>query len=129
MAPSLWGKASEVAYQYFNDGMLNEPGFEFFRYCKGNWKLMRWATKAYASWAHNHMKSSDTGNSKSSHATKRKCAILNDPSLIRLDDNQDPYIATAAPPPLDSAPINNILSSLEPSTSTSLPIQVCSHQT
>jgi len=39
LAPSSWGKASEKAYKYFNSEMLNEPGFEFFRYCKGNWKI------------------------------------------------------------------------------------------
>src|SRR6266566_7327218 len=121
MAPSSWGKASEVAYKYFNNGMLNEPGFKFFGYCKGNWKLTQWATKAYTSWAHNYMKSSDTGNSKTLCATKRKHVLLDNPSLIQLNDNQDKDIATAAPPPLDSAPIDNILSSLEPSTSASLP--------
>ena len=39
LAPSFWGKASENAYKYFNSEMLNEPGFEFFRYCEGNWKI------------------------------------------------------------------------------------------
>lgn len=45
-APPSWGKASETAYHYFTSEMLNVPEFEFFRYCKGNWKVMRWVTKA-----------------------------------------------------------------------------------
>jgi hypothetical protein len=123
MAPSSWGKASEVAYKYFNDGMLTEPEFVFFRYCEGNWKLMRWATRAYSSWAHNHMKS-NAGNNKTSQATKRKRASLDDPSLIRLDDDQDMDIPTAVSPPPDAAPVDDTPSSLEPSTSDSVPSQV-----
>jgi len=122
MAPSSWGKASKMAYKYFNNGMLNEPKFEFFRYCDGNWKLMRWATKAYASWAYNYMKSSNTGDNKTPRATKRKHANLDDSSLIRLDEDQDKETAATASPPLD-APIDNISNS-----SSSVPIQVCSHQ-
>jgi hypothetical protein len=118
MAPSSWGKASEMAYKYFNGGMLNEPEFVFFRYCEGNWKLMRWATRAYASWAHNHMKSK-AGNNKTSRATKRKRASLDDPSLIRLDDDQDLDIPTAVSPPPDAAPVDDTPSSLD-----SVPSQV-----
>jgi hypothetical protein len=46
-APPSWGKASKIAYTYFNSEMLNVPGLEFLRYCEGNWKVTRWATKAY----------------------------------------------------------------------------------
>ena len=59
LAPISWGKASEIAYTYFHSEMLNEHEFQFFRYCKGNWKINRWATKAYASWKHNHLKPGD----------------------------------------------------------------------
>ena len=88
-APSSWGKASENAYVYFNSEMLNEPEFVFFRYCEGNWKIMRWATKAYASWAHNHIKSNNAGHSKTPRANKRKREDLDDPLLLQIDDNNN----------------------------------------
>lgn len=129
MAPPSWGKASEDAYEYFNSGMLNEPGFEFFRYCENNWKLMRWSAKAYASWAHNHMKSNDSDDKKTSRLAKRKRPNLDDPSLIRLDDDQDKHVATTASPPLDSAPVNSISNPPLAYTPAPVPVQVCSHQT
>jgi hypothetical protein len=88
MAPSSWGKASEVAYTYFHSEMLNEPEFEFFRYCEGNWKITRWATKAYASWKHNHLKSSDAdeGNTVTPGTNKRKRQPLDDPTLLQIGD-------------------------------------------
>ena len=46
LALPSWGKASKKAYKYFNSEMLNEPGFEFFRYCEGNWKITRCVTAA-----------------------------------------------------------------------------------
>jgi hypothetical protein len=79
LAPSSWGKASEVAYNYFHSEMLNEPEFEFFRYCDGNWKITRWATKAYASWKHNHLKPNDPGTNK------RKRSLLDDPALLQIN--------------------------------------------
>lgn len=85
LAPSSWGKASEVAYKYFHGEMLNEPEFEFFRYCEGNWKLARWATKAYASWKHNHLKL-DGEDSKLPGANKRKRELLEDTSLLQISD-------------------------------------------
>jgi hypothetical protein len=88
LAPSTWGKASEKAYKYFNSEMLNEPRFEFFRYCKGNWKIMQWATRAYASWARNHFKLSNAGDSSMLRATKRKREHLNDPLLLQIDDDK-----------------------------------------
>ena len=95
LAPSSWGKASEVAYNYFNCEMLNEPAFEFFRYCEGNWKLTRWATKAYASWKHNHLKSGDTDNRNTS---KRKRELLDDPSLLQIGDEQSENTPSGSTP-------------------------------
>lgn len=56
MAPLSWGRANDPAELYFNSEMLNAPELEFFRYCEGNWKLARWATRAYPSFAKNHLK-------------------------------------------------------------------------
>jgi hypothetical protein len=60
----LWGKASETAYTYFNSEMLNIPELDFFRYCEGNWKVIRWATEAYSSWAHNYLKPKEAVDTK-----------------------------------------------------------------
>lgn len=86
LAPSSWGKASEVAYTYFHSEMLNEPEFKFFRYCEGNWKITRWATRAYASWKHNHLKSGDVEDGKTPGTNKRKRELLDDPSLLQIGD-------------------------------------------
>jgi hypothetical protein len=102
-APSSWGKASETAYIYFNSEMLNEPEFQIFRYCDGTWKIMRWATKAYTSWVHNHLKSNDTDDSKTSCTNKRKCEVLDDPSLLQIEENENENLAITIPP--DSGPI------------------------
>jgi hypothetical protein len=88
LAPSPWGKASELAYNYFNCEMLNEPEFEFLRYCEGNWKINRWATKAYTSWRHNHLKPGDNG--KTQYASKRKRELLDDPLLVQIGDDIPP---------------------------------------
>ncbi|KAF8463819.1 hypothetical protein DFH94DRAFT_699348 [Russula ochroleuca] len=79
LAPSSWGKASKVAYTYFHSKMLNEPEFEFFRYCEGNWKITRWATKAYASWKCNHL-----DDRKTPCANKQKHKLLDDPTLLQI---------------------------------------------
>lgn len=112
LAPSSWGKASEIAYNYFNGEMLNDPEFKFFRYCEGNWKLMRWATKSYPSWAHNHLKSSDASETKTSpiHMKKRRHEVLDNPSLLEIDDDQNEDIVALASP--------------MPSASGSIPVQV-----
>jgi hypothetical protein len=88
MAPSSWGKASEVAYTYFHSEMLQEPEFEFFRYCEGNWKITRWATKAYASWKHNHLKPGNADDSKT-NKRKRQLEPLDDPTLLRIGDSDE----------------------------------------
>jgi len=133
LAPSSWGKASKIAYRYFNSEMLNEPKFEFFRYCESNWKMKQWATKAYASWVYNHIKSSDAGDNKTPYANKRKRKLLDNPSLLQIDNDRNENIASMSPPS-DPSPIENISNSLAtpaPSASASVPvpIQVCSHQT
>ena len=126
LAPPSWGKASEKAYKYFNSEMLNEPRFEFFRYCEGNWKITRWATRAYASWARNHFKSSDAGDSKTPCATKRKRDQLDDPLLLQIDDDKTEDSLWP-----DSGPTNNSCNILalpaSPTLSTSIHTQVCSH--
>lgn len=87
LAPSSWGKASEVAYTYFNSKMLNEPKFEFFRYCKGNWKITQWTTKAYASWKRNHLQvGSNEADNRKTHTGKRKRELLDDPTLLQIGD-------------------------------------------
>ena len=88
-APPSWGKASETAYHYFSSEMLNVPEFEFFRYCEGNWKVMRWATKAYASWAHNYLKPKEAVDTKAARVNKRKRKLLDDPSLIQIDNDKE----------------------------------------
>ena len=127
LAPSSWGKASETAYIYFNSEMLNEPEFHFFRYCEGNWKITRWATKAYASWARNHIRANEADNRRTPHANKRKRDPLDDPSLIQIDDDKDDNNAITALP--DSSLFEDnatILAPLEPSASSSVHTQVCS---
>lgn len=89
LAPSSWGKASEVAYTYFNSQMLNEADFQFFRYCEGNWKLNRWATKAYASWKHNHLKTAEGDDRKAARNLKRKREALDDPGLFQISDDEN----------------------------------------
>jgi len=99
-APLSWGKASKTAYMYFNTEILNAPELEFFRYCEGNWKVTWWATKAYASWAHNYIKSKDALNTKAAWVNKWKCELLNDPSLLQIDDdkNKDNVISQSLVP-------------------------------
>jgi hypothetical protein len=124
-APLSWGKASENVYIYFNSEMLNEPEFIFFRYCEDNWKITRWATKAYASWAYNHIKSSDAGHSKTPHANKRKREDLDDPLLLQIDDDKN---ESTPGPSSSSIPIKNnsdTLASPAPSSPASVPIPVC----
>ena len=87
-APHSWGKASETAYKYFSSEMLNVPEFEFFRYCEGNWKVMRWATKAYASWAHNHLKPKESVDTKTARVNKQKRDLLDDLSLLQIDSEK-----------------------------------------
>lgn len=123
LAPSSWGKASENAYKYFNSEMLNKPGFEFFRYCEGNWKITRWATKAYASWAHNHLKSSDAGDTKIPRVAKRKHEQLNDSQLLQIDDDKNENTVWSESTPIESN--HNTLTS--PAPSTAVPFQVGSH--
>jgi hypothetical protein len=126
-APSSWGKASEGAYNYFNSEMLNVPEFIFFRYCEGNWKIVRWATKAYASWAHNHLRSSNASESKPSRVNKRKHEVLDDPSLFQINSDKNEDITTSL---FDSNTTENnstTFGSPTPSASGLVSIQVCSH--
>ena len=85
LAPPSWGKANEVAYTYFHGEMLNDPEFEFFRYCEGNWKITRWATKAYASWKYNHLRPNNAEDGRTSGTNKRKRELLDDPSLLQIE--------------------------------------------
>ncbi|KAF9463665.1 hypothetical protein BDZ94DRAFT_595362 [Collybia nuda] len=61
--------------------MLNDTDFVFFQYCKSNWKLDRWTTKTYASWARNHMRTPSRPSKKPKHE------ILNDSTLLKMDDD------------------------------------------
>jgi len=129
IAPSSWGKASENAYLYFVGEMLNVPEFEFFRFCEGNWKITRWATKAYASWTYNHFNSGEGGNCKTVHTNKRKRGSLDDPSLLRIEDDKDEDTAPISS--WDSSPVQSNFDSsmlLALSASTSVHIQVCLRQ-
>ena len=119
VAPSSWGKASEHVYKYFNSEMLSDPEFQFFRYCDGNWKLMRWAAKAYSSWTHNHIKPSNAGENKTPRTTKRKHDPLDDPLLLQIDDDDDKEDNTSlsnptavenhSDPPISPAPSGSAL--------------------
>ena len=100
--------------------MLNKPEFEFFRYCDGNWKIMRWATKAYASWAHNYVKSNDASDNKTFCVNKQKHNLLDNPSFHQFDDDE-----------LKDSPVennSNALASPALSDSASVTIQVYSNQ-
>jgi hypothetical protein len=130
MAPSSWGKASESAYTYFNIEMLSEPEFEFFRYCEGNWKITRWATKAYASWSRNHI---EAGEHKTPRANKRKHELLDDPSLLQIDNNKNEDIAPmedgegpTAPTSVSTTNSSCVKTTSDhlPSTSALVPVQV-----
>ena len=102
LAPTSWGKASKVAYTYFNGEMLNEPEFEFFRYCEGNWKITRWATKAYASWKHNHLKLG-VDDGKTPCTNKRKRQHLDNLSLQIGDEmSENTVTATSEPIPVET---------------------------
>jgi hypothetical protein len=116
LAPSSWGKAGENVYNYFISEMLSVPDFEFLRYCKGNWKLMRWTTKAYASWKHNHFDTAEAG--KTVRTNKRKHELLDDPSLLQLEDDKNEDCAPGSSS--DSSPVDNTSgSSTLPATSAS----------
>ena len=82
LMPPSWGKASETAYTYFNSEMLNVQELEFFRYCKGNWKVTWWAMKVYSSWAHNYLKSKEVTGTKPAQVDKWKHNLLDNPSLL-----------------------------------------------
>jgi hypothetical protein len=103
----LWGKASETAYTYFNSEMLNIPELDFFRYCEGNWKVIRWATEAYSSWAHNYLKPKEAVDTKTVRVNKQKHDLLDDPSLLQIDNDKekDDVIAQS----LELNPIQNAL--------------------
>jgi hypothetical protein len=101
LAPASWGKASEIAYTYFHGEMLNEPEFEFFRYCEGNWKIKRWTTKAYASWKHNHIKQDDIEEAKTLIPKKRKLKLLDNPTLLQIgSDNEDSILGNNSAGPM-----------------------------
>ena len=127
LAPPSWGKASEGAYIHFNSEMLSVPEFEFFRYCEGNWKITRWATKAYASWAYNYVKSGEAGDRKTPRANKRKHGMLDDNSLLRIDDDDDgENIDRVSSHECSPTQFNSDSLTLPaPSSSTLLPTQVC----
>jgi len=124
-APPSWGKASETAYTYFNTEILNVPELEFFRYCEGNWKVMRWATKAYASWAHNYIKSKDGVDTKALRLNKRKHELLDDPNLLRIgsDKNEGDVFPQS---PIQTASTSETVHT--PPAPTSVPMQVSSLQ-
>ena len=130
LVPSSWGKASKSTY--FNSEMLNKSEFDVFRFCDGNWKITRWATKAYVSWAHNHLKVNEADNRKTLCANKRKQDLLDDPLLIQIDDDKnlnDNIVTTYSP---NSGPIEDnsnviVLPAPSHSESASVPIQVCSY--
>ena len=88
--------------------MLSVPEFEFLRYYEGNWKLMRWAIKAYASWKHNHINAGEAG--KKVRTNKQKRELLDDSSLLQIEDdrNEDCAIISSR----DYSPVNNTLRSL-----------------
>ena len=112
LAPSSWGKASEVAYTYFNSEMLNEPEFEFFRYCEGNWKITRWTTKAYASWKCNHLQvGSNEADNRKTHTGKRKRELLDDPTLLQIGDELASENTTPSTSGCTAAPETRKLSS------------------
>jgi len=129
LAPPSWGKASETAYTYFNSEMLNVPELEFLRYCEGNWKIMRWATKAYPSWAHNYMHSKDAVDTKAARLGKRKRELLDDSSLFQIDsdkDEGDVIAQSPGPSTFQTALTSETAYTL--SAPTSVPTQVSSHQ-
>lgn len=94
LASQSWiQKSSEIVYSYFMGKMLNEPGFQFFRYNEGNWKLNRWATKVYASWKRNHLKV-DNANERNEWTPKEKSVkckrdMLDDPNLLQIGSDRD----------------------------------------
>jgi hypothetical protein len=126
MAPASWGKASETAYTYFNSELLNVPELDFFRYCEGNWKLLRWASKAYPSWAHNYLKSTDPIDTKAARVNKRKLNLLDDTSLVQFDNDENEGSLVS-----QSLDYNQNTSASEaahiPPAPDPVPTQVCSH--
>lgn len=130
MAPASWGKASETAYNFFNSEILNTPELKFLRYCEGNWKVMRWATKAYASWAHNHIKSKDPVGTEAARGKKRKHDSLDNPSLLQIDNDKDEANVIAQSPEgpehIQNAPTSEAAQT--PPTPSLVPTQVSSHR-
>lgn len=125
-APSSWEKASKTAYNYFVSEMLNDTEFEFFRYCEGNWKVTRWATKAYPSWAFNYIKSKGANDTKVTRVNKRKRELLDNTSLFQIDNETNDGDVTAefpGPSLIQNAEATQILPS-----ATLLPTQVSSYQ-
>jgi hypothetical protein len=111
--------------------MLNEPDFEFFRYCEGSWKLTRWATKAYPSWVYNHYKPSGEGDNKTLRAKKRKRNMLDDPSLLQINDNKNDDTAIVPlrhSSPIENDPISLALPAHAPASIPETPVKVGSYQ-
>jgi hypothetical protein len=121
-APPSWGKASETAYTYFISEMLNVPEFAFFRYCEGNWKLMRWTSKAYASWTRNYLKSNNAVATKAARVRKRKRELLADPTLLQIDSDKDEGDVIAQTP--EPGPIQSASTSKDAGTSAPAPALV-----
>jgi hypothetical protein len=122
-APASWGRASESAYTYFNSEILSIPELKFFRYCEGNWKIMRWATKAYSSWAHNHL------HTKEVRVNKRKRQLLDDPFLLQIgnDTNEGDVIVQSPEPSLDESASTSVATHA-PRALTLAPTEVSSHR-
>ena len=50
--PRTWGKITSIAWEYYAQSMLNEPGLEFLRLCDDSqWKLKEWTQTSYSPWA------------------------------------------------------------------------------
>ncbi|KAF8267861.1 hypothetical protein EI94DRAFT_1700712 [Lactarius quietus] len=55
LAPVTWGKISSLAWEYYAQKMLNEPGLKFLWLCDDSqWKLQEWLQQSYSGWAKRH---------------------------------------------------------------------------
>ncbi|KAG6875467.1 hypothetical protein C0992_003736 [Termitomyces sp. T32_za158] len=84
LALESWGKAGDDVHSYYVGEILNDPEFSFFQLCNNNWKLQRWTSKAYPSWAQNHHRPSSKPLRKKA---RLEHPILDDDELFKMEDD------------------------------------------
>jgi hypothetical protein len=87
-APRTWGKIANVAWEYYSQTMLKEPGLSFLQLCDdGQWKLQEWSKLNYSTWSRrNGVHPVQTHKNKTD---KKIESPLDQKDLIQIDPEAD----------------------------------------